>query len=73
MEDLYNKIINGEVDIKYLSPIDLTNLLDFLEEKQIELNNQLNDVKIFNSYLTNKKEEIKQEISKIIIENEIKD
>ena len=41
MEEIYNKIIKGEINIKYLSPVDLVNLKIYLEQMDISLKDML--------------------------------
>lgn len=62
MEENYKKIINGEIDIKYLSPIDLINLQIYLEQMDISLNNLIKAVKENNIILYNKKLELQSQI-----------
>ena len=45
MEELYQKILKNEIDIKYLSPSDLVNLMDYLHEKNVELEELLKEIK----------------------------
>lgn len=71
MEEIYNKINNGEININYLSPIDLVNLEIYLESINLNLNNLLKNVKITNNKLLHKKHDIEQELSLYVLENDI--
>lgn len=68
MEELYKKIKNGEININYLSPNDLINLEIYLESISLNLNNLLEDLKITNNELFERKNNIKQEV--VLYENE---
>lgn len=62
MEETYKKIINGEINIKYLSPIDLINLEIYLEQINVNLKDFLNKAKEKNIELENKKTQLQNEI-----------
>lgn len=62
MEEIYKKIINGEINIKYLSPIDLINLEIYLEQINVNLKDFLNKAKEKNIELENKKTQLQNEI-----------
>ncbi len=67
MEEIYNGIVNGEINIKYLSPIDLLNLELYLKKKNISLNSLLDKQKDNNNKLNIIKEELKSKVD--IIDN----
>lgn len=54
MEELYKKINNGEIDIKYLAPTDLVKLELYLEKTSLNLNNLLIEIKKKNNELSRK-------------------
>jgi len=62
MEEIYKKIINGKLDIEYLSPIDLINLQIYLEQMNISLNNLIKIAKENNIILDNKKLDLQSQI-----------
>lgn len=62
MEEIYNKIVNGEIDIKYLSPVDLINLEIYLEQINISLKDMLKLAKDDNTNLENKKSQLQGEL-----------
>lgn len=62
MEEKYEKIINGDLDIKYLSPIDLINLQIYLEQMNISLDNLIKIAIENNIILDNKKKELQNQI-----------
>lgn len=62
MEEKYKKIINGQLDIKYLSPVDLINLQIYLEQMNISLDNLIKIAKENNIILDNKKVELQSQI-----------
>ena len=62
MEETYKKIINGEINVKYLSPIDLINLEIYLEQINVNLKDFLNKAKEKNIELENKKTQLQNEI-----------
>ena len=62
MEDIYKKIKSGEIDIKYLSPIDLIDLEIYLYKKGKMLSDLLNKVKKNNYLSTEKITKLKNEI-----------
>lgn len=53
MEEKYKKILNGEVNIKYLSPIDLINLQLYLESIGTNLKEIIKAEKDKNNQLEN--------------------
>lgn len=62
MEEIYNKIVNGEINIKYLSPVDLVNLGIYLKQINISLKDMLKLAKDNNTNLENKKYELQSEL-----------
>ena len=68
MEEIYNKIIKGEINIKYLSPVDLVNLEIYLEQMDISLKDMLKLAKDNNINLENKKSQLQSEL---LIEEDI--
>lgn len=62
MEEIYNKIINGEVNAKYLSPVDLVKLEIYLERMDIKLKDVLKSVKNSNNNLENRKAQLQEEL-----------
>lgn len=62
MEEIYKKILNGEININYLSPIDLINLEIYLESIHINLNELIKNEKNKNEQLENIKQEIQSSI-----------
>lgn len=62
MEEIYKKILNGEININYLSPIDLINLKIYLESIHINLNELIVNEKSKNEQLENIKQEIQSSI-----------
>lgn len=62
MEEIYKKILNGEININYLSPIDLINLKIYLESIHINLNELIVNEKNKNEQLENIKQEIQSSI-----------
>ena len=62
MEEIYNKIINGEVNAKYLSPVDLVKLEIYLEQMDIKLKDVLKSVKDNNANLENRKAQLQKEL-----------
>jgi len=62
MEEIYNKIIKGEINIKYLSPVDLVNLEIYLEQMDISLKDMLKLAKDNNINLENKKSQLQSEL-----------
>lgn len=62
MEEIYKKILNGEININYLSPIDLINLKIYLESIHINLNKLIVNEKNKNEQLENIKQEIQSSI-----------
>lgn len=62
MEEIYNKIINGEVNAKYLSPVDLVKLEIYLEQMGIKLKDVLKSVKNNNANLENRKAQLQEEL-----------
>lgn len=62
MEEKYKKNINGQLDIKYLSPVDLINLQIYLEQMNISLDNLIKIAKENNIILDNKKVELQSQI-----------
>ena len=54
VEELYKKINNGEIDIKYLAPTDLVKLELYLEKTSLNLNNLLIEIKKKNNELSRK-------------------
>ncbi len=62
MEEIYNKIIKGEINIKYLSPVDLVNLEIYLEQIDISLKDMLKFAKDNNINLENKKSQLQSEL-----------
>lgn len=62
MEEIYNKIIKGEINIKYLSPVDLVNLKIYLEQMDISLKDMLKLAKDNNINLENKKSQLQSEL-----------
>lgn len=62
MEEIYNKIINGEVNVKYLSPVDLVKLEIYLEQMDIKLKDVLKSVKDNNANLENRKAQLQEEL-----------
>lgn len=62
MEEIYNKIINGEVNAKYLSPVDLVKLEIYLEQMDIKLKDVLKSVKDNNANLENRKAQLQEEL-----------
>lgn len=71
MEEIYKKIINGELNINYLSPMDLMNLEMFLEQIHISLSDLLKYGQIKNAKLEQKKSQLQTEILKCILEDEV--
>ena len=67
MEEIYNKIIKGEINIKYLSPVDLVNLEIYLEQMDISLKDMLKLAKDNNINLENKKSQLQSELLKKIL------
>lgn len=55
MERIYKKIVNGEIDIKYLSPLDLLNLTNYLETISNDLQGDLEKLRKVTSRLENNK------------------
>lgn len=53
MEELYNNILNGEININHLSPIDLVKLQIYLEKNCINLNETLYQIIQENTKLEN--------------------
>lgn len=68
MEEIYKKILNEEINLKYLSPVDLVNLEIYLEKIHFNLNDLLKMIKEKNATLENKKMELQSEI---LLEEEI--
>lgn len=62
MEEIYNKIIKGEINIKYLSPVDLVNLKIYLEQIDISLKDMLKLAKDNNINLEIKKSQLQSEL-----------
>ncbi len=62
MEEIYNKIIKGEINIKYLSPVDLVNLKIYLEQMDISLKDMLKLAKDNNINLEIKKSQLQSEL-----------
>lgn len=62
MEEIYNKIIKGEINIKYLSPVDLVDLEIYLEKMDISLKDMLKLAKDNNINLENKKSHLQSEL-----------
>lgn len=62
MEEIYNKIINGEVNAKYLSPVDLVKLEIYLEQMDIKLKDVLKSEKNNNTNLENRKVQLQEEL-----------
>lgn len=62
MEEIYNKIIKGEINIKYLSPVDLVNLKIYLEQMDISLKDMLKLAKDNNINLEIKKLQLQSEL-----------
>ncbi|MBE6161527.1 MAG: hypothetical protein E7158_04870 [Firmicutes bacterium] len=62
MEEIYKKIISGEINIKYLSPTDLIKLEIYLKQMNISLNTLLKIIKEKNNKLDNRKQELEYEI-----------
>lgn len=69
MEEAYKKILNGEINIKYLSPIDLVNLAVYLEQVNVSLKDLLKASKENNINLENKRSQLQSEI--LLDENNI--
>jgi len=67
MEEMYKKINNGDVDIKYLSPNDLVNLEIYLEKINLNLSDLLIEVRNKNNELSLKKNNLEKEISNELI------
>ena len=63
MEELYKKINNGEIDIKYLAPSDLVKLELYLEKTSLNLNNLLIEIKKKNNELSRKNNNLIQDIN----------
>lgn len=62
MEEIYNKIINGDVNAKYLSPVDLVKLEIYLGQMDIKLKDVLKSVKNSNNNLENRKAQLQEEL-----------
>lgn len=62
MEEIYKKILNEEINLKYLSPVDLVNLEIYLEKIHFNLNDLLKMINENNAILENKKVELQREI-----------
>lgn len=62
MEEIYNKIIKGEINIKYLSPIDLVNLEIYLEQIHMNLKDILKLTKSNNINLESRKLQLQKEL-----------
>lgn len=62
MEETYIKILKGEINIKYLSPIDLVNLEKYLESSSIKLNDILNILKKTNSDISRIKTKLDEQM-----------
>jgi len=62
VEEIYKKIISGEINIKYLSPTDLIKLEIYLKQMNISLNTLLKIIKEKNNKLDNRKQELEYEI-----------
>jgi len=71
MEEIYKKINNGEINVNYLSPIDLVNLEMYLENINLSLNDLLKGAKETNIELSQKKINLEQEISIYATESNI--
>lgn len=71
MEEIYKKINNGEINVNYLSPIDLVNLEMYLENINLSLNDLLKGAKETNIELSQKKFNLAQEISMYATESNI--
>jgi len=60
MEEKYNKILSGEINIKYLSPNDLIELEQYLDKKRIALKILLDNLKTSNDNLLNEKNKLEE-------------
>ena len=60
MEEKYDKILSGEINIKYLSPNDLLELEQYLDKKRISLKNLLDNVKTSNDNLLNEMNKLEE-------------
>lgn len=70
MEEIYKKILNGKININYLSPIDLIKLKIYLEQKNVNYNDLLIKLKDINSKLEDQKNELQSDLTKYIMEEE---
>ncbi len=71
IKEIYDKVVNGEIDIKYLSPIDLVNLTIYLEDLNIALLDNLDKLKVRNNELKIQKSTLELELPKYIFDSEI--
>jgi len=67
----YTKILNGEIDIKYLSPPDLIDLIRYLEKENITLEEVMKKSKSNNERLKKEKEDLQIEIYGTKLEEDI--
>ena len=71
IKEIYDKVVNGEIDIKYLSPIDLVNLTIYLEDLNKALLDNLDKLKVRNNELKIQKSTLELELPKYIFDSEI--
>ena len=71
MEKTYKKIVNGEIDIKYLSPLDLLNLTNYLETISNDLQGDLEKLRKVTSRLENNKVGVNSGFKNYVFDDEI--
>ncbi len=71
MEKIYKKIVNGEIDIKYLSPLDLLNLTNYLETISNDLQGDLEKLRKVTSRLENNKVGVNSGFKNYVFDDEI--
>lgn len=71
MEKIYKGIIDGEIDIKYLSPLDLLNLTDYLENISNDLHFDLEKLRDITRSLEDEKSNVNSVLINCIVDDEI--